>query len=259
MPQPSPRKILASIAGYDPSAGAGVLLDVRVFEKLGFRGAAIIAAITTQNTGHVKNVYALPSPLLKEQYQVLGRDMAFAGIKVGMVGSGGNLKAVGKILTGLKDIPRVIDPIFRSSSGAWLLDKEAVSGFLGEIRRRATVLTPNLFEAGLMIGSKVRNIPDMKEAAKKIYDSARIPCLIKGGHLEDEAVNLLYDGKKVYLFGKRKTKKNVHGTGCFFSASLLCYLAKGKSLAKASELATEFTHTAIREAIRIGRGRAVFS
>ena len=259
MSRPSPQKILASIAGYDPSAGAGVLLDVRVFEKLGFRGAAVITAITAQNTRYVKNIYSLPSPLLREQYQVLSADMAFAGIKIGMVGSGENLNAVSEILTGLKDIPRVIDPIFRSSSGAWLLDKEALSGFLEKIRKRATVLTPNLFEAGLMIGSEVRNVPDMREVAKEIYDSTRIPCLIKGGHLEDDAVNLLYDGQKVYLFGKKKIKKDVHGTGCFFSAGLLCYLAKGKSVAKACELATEFTHTAIREAIRMGRGRPVFS
>ncbi|MGA2588184.1 MAG: bifunctional hydroxymethylpyrimidine kinase/phosphomethylpyrimidine kinase [Candidatus Aminicenantales bacterium] len=253
------KKVLLTAAGYDPSGGAGVLLDVKVFAQFGFHGAAVITALTTQNTRSVKNVYALPPGLIREQSRVLARDMKFAGIKVGMAGSWENLKAIGEILTKLKDVPRVIDPIFRSSSGAWLLDKGAISVFLGEIRGKATVLTPNLDEAGLMIGSKLRNIPDMREAAGEIFRVTRVPCLVKGGHLEGDAVNLLYDGRRVYLFGQKKIAKDVHGTGCYFSAALLCHMARGKSLSAAAELATENTRAAIRGAVLIGRGRRIFS
>jgi len=252
------KRILLSAAGFDPSSGAGVLQDLKVFERFGFYGAALITAVTTQNTRSVKNVYVLSGRLLKEQYEVLADDLAFSGIKVGMAGSLENLRALRKILSGHKDIPRVVDPIFRSSAGAWLLEKEAVPHFLKEIREKATVLTPNLEEAGLLAGRKVRNISEMKDAAQAIFDLCRIPCLVKGGHLEKEAVNLLYDGRRIYLFGKTKITKDVHGTGCFLSACLLGYLALGESLAKACELATEFTHRAIHGAFRIGRGRYVF-
>jgi len=253
------KKILLTVAGYDPSGGAGVLLDVKVFAALGFHGTAVITALTTQNTKSVRNVYALPPDLIREQSLVLAGDMKLAGIKVGMAGTWENLKAIGEILTKLKDIPRVIDPVFRSSSGAWLFDKEAVSVVLGEIRGKATVLTPNLDEAGLMIGSELRNVPDMKEAAFEIFRSTRVPCLVKGGHLKGDAVNLLYDGRRVYLFGQKRIAKDVHGTGCYFSAALLCHLARGKSLSAAARLATENTHAAIRGAVRIGRGRPIFS
>jgi hydroxymethylpyrimidine/phosphomethylpyrimidine kinase len=251
-------KCLLSVAGYDPSAGAGVLQDIKVFQRFGFHGAAVLTAMTTQNTQGVENVYFLSANLLEEQYRVLEEDILFTGIKVGMAGSRENLKTIGKILAAQKDIPRVIDPVFRSSSGTWLMEKEAVSEFLQEIRKRATVLTPNLEEAGLMAGARVRTIADMKEAARAIFDRTRVPTLVKGGHLEKEAVNLLYDGRTVYLFGKKRIAKEVHGTGCFFSASLLGFLAQGKTLEKACEHATELTHGAIKTAVRVGCGRFVF-
>lgn len=253
------KKVLLSIAGYDPSGGAGVLLDLKVFNQMGFHGAAVLTALTTQDTRAVKNVYVLPAGLVREQYRILAGDLSLAGIKIGMVGSGENLEAIGAILAARRDIPKVIDPVIRSSSGAPLLDGKAVSGFLGAIRRRAAVLTPNLDEAGVLAGLAVRDIAGMKAAAERIFDIGRVPCLVKGGHLEKEAVNLLFDGRRFYLFGKPKISRDVHGTGCYFSASLLGYLAGGKTLVRASELATELTHAAIRAAVRIGRGRPLLS
>jgi hydroxymethylpyrimidine/phosphomethylpyrimidine kinase len=253
------KKVLLSAAGYDPSGGAGVILDVRVFQHFGFCGAGIVTAVTIQNTQSVKYTFSLQARILKDQYEMLAKDLAFSGIKVGMAGSRENVKIIGKILAANKNIPRVIDPVFRSSSGAWLLEKNAIPAFIREIRGRASVLTPNLQEAGLITGRKVRSFEAMKDTAEKIYLMTRIPCLIKGGHLEKEAVNLLYDGRQTFLFGNPKINKDVHGTGCFFSSSLLCYLALGKPLAKACELATELTYTAIKTAVRIGRGRHVIS
>jgi hydroxymethylpyrimidine/phosphomethylpyrimidine kinase len=253
------KKVLLSAAGYDPSGGAGVLLDVKVFQHFGFCGAGIVTAVTIQNTQSVKYTFCPQARILKDQYEMLAKDLVFSGIKVGMAGSRENVKIIGKILAANKNIPRVIDPVFRSSSGAWLLGKNAIPSFIREIRGRASILTPNLEEAGLITGRKVKSIEDMKEAAEKIYVLTRIPCLIKGGHLVKEAVNLLYDGRRTFLFGNPKINKDVHGTGCFFSSSLLCYLALGKPLGKACELATELTFTAIKTAVRIGRGRHVIS
>lgn len=249
------KKVLLSVAGFDPSAGAGVLLDLKVFARMGFHGSAVITALTTQNTRSVKNVYALPAKLVREQYRVLAADLTIAGIKIGMAGSTENLKAIGTILAARRGIPRVLDPIIRSSSGAQLLEGGAVLELLRAIRDRATVLTPNLDEAGVLVDAPVHDIAGMKDAAVTIYDRCRVPCLITGGHLEKEAVNLLFDGRRVSLFGKPKIAKDVHGTGCFFSACLLGYLAQGRPLARACRLATELTHRAIRAAVRVGRGR----
>ena len=249
------KKVLLSVAGYDPSGGAGVLLDLRVFARMGFHGTAVLTALTTQNTRLVKDVYALPAGLVREQFRILAGDLSIAGLKIGMAGSRENLKAIGSILAAAKGVPKVVDPVIRSSSGARLLEGTAISELLGAIRRRATVLTPNLDEAGLLAGAPVRDIAGMKDAAEAIYDVCRVPCLVTGGHLEKEAVNLLFDGRRVSLFGKPKIDKDVHGTGCFFSACLLAYLARGRRLADACRLATELTYRAIRSAACVGRGR----
>lgn len=236
-----------------------MLLDLKVFHDFGFYGAGIVTAITIQNTRAVQDVFCPPARTLKNQYDTLARDLPFAGIKIGMAGSADNVGIIAAILAANKKIPRVIDPVFRSSSGAWLLEKDAIPTFIRKIRGRASVLTPNLEEAGLISGRKVRTLEAMKEAAEKIYELTGIPCFLKGGHLEKEAVNILFDGRQTFLFGNRKIKKDVHGTGCFFSSSLLCYLALGNPLGKACELATGLTYGAIKNSVCIGGGRHVIS
>lgn len=253
------KKNLLSIAGFDPSSGAGLTLDLKVFQNQGFHGLGVLTSVTAQNTRKVEDVLPLPSRFLRDQYQVLSRDVPFSGLKVGMVGSWENIDVISGILKECAEIPRVIDPVFRSSSGAWLLEKAAIPIFVKKIACRATLLTPNLEEAFLISGIMVKSVPDMMEAAKRIFESTGTACLLKGGHLEGRADDLLYDGNDFYLFKKRKVPKDVHGTGCFLSSFILCYLAKGNSLAKACTLAVEETHRAIRNAKKIGKGRSIFS
>jgi hydroxymethylpyrimidine/phosphomethylpyrimidine kinase len=250
-------RTLVSLAGCDPSAGAGVLLDMKVFERFGFHGAGIITALTAQNTGTVKGVYPISAAVVKKEHSVLVSDVRPAGIKVGLLGSRENLPVIAAILAGHKTIPRVVDPVFRSSSGAWLFEKGAIRLFCASMRKRATVLTPNLEEAGRLAGGKIETVAEMKDAALAIFALTHVPCLVKGGHLAGDPVNLLFDGRRIFLFGKKKIPKDVHGTGCFFSASLLCRLAQGRPLEKSAELATEDTHAAIRTAGRIGLGRFI--
>jgi len=253
------KKVLLTIAGFDPSGGAGVLLDTAVFRRLGFHGAAVLTALTAQGPAGVRNVRPVEPSVVRSQYRALVRDLVPAGIKVGMAATAANLAAVGRILDRHTSVPRVIDPVLRSSSGAWLLERTAVPGFLDAVRGRASLLTPNLEEAGRLSGRPVTTIADMEAAAREIFDRTGVPCLVKGGHLAGDAVNVLFDGRRVYLFGKPRLRKDVHGTGCFFSAALLAFLARGRSLPRAGELATEMTRNGIRAARPIGRGRAVFS
>ena len=253
------KKILLSVAGYDPTSGAGVSLDLKVFQLLGFQGMAVLTSITSQNTKGVKKVHCLPPDLLWDQYQTLLEDVSFSGIKVGMVGCGENTEIIKRILENNPNIQKVVDPVFKSSSGAWLLERDSVPNYISEISGKTSLLTPNLEEASMISGINIENIEDMKKAAKRIFSLSSIPCLIKGGHLPRQMVNLLYDGNKFHLFKEEKIKKNVHGTGCFLSSSLLAYLVKGNSLEKACLLATQLTHEAIKNSIQIGHGQHIIS
>jgi hydroxymethylpyrimidine/phosphomethylpyrimidine kinase len=250
-------KVLLSIAGYDPSSGAGVLLDVAVFRRFGFLGTGILTAVTAQNTRRVADVRCLGGRFLFSQYETLVRDVSPSGIKVGMLGCRRNIPALGRILAQHPDIPIVVDPVFRSSSGRWLLEKEAVPSYISQIKGRISVLTPNLIEATLISGRRLRDPEAMKEAARRIVDRIAAPCLVKGGHLARRVVDVLYDGRQFYLFPHEKVPGDVHGTGCFLSSSLLAYLVMGKSLAEACALASEFTGAALRKAVRLGKGREV--
>ena len=253
------KKILLSIAGYDPSGGAGALLDVRVFESLDFQGMAVLTALTVQNTREVQSVLPFAPRVLMAQYTTLSSDVSFAGIKAGMLGSKKNIGALARILAKHPDLPRVVDPVLRASSGAPLMEEDAILSFLKAIRGRASLLTPNMKEASLMAGIPVASPQDMREAARILFEWTKIPCLVKGGHLEKSAINILYDGLRTVVYGHEKLKKDVHGTGCFFSAAVLAYLARGFSLENACGRAADLTHKAIQKAIKPGKGRSLFA
>jgi hydroxymethylpyrimidine kinase/phosphomethylpyrimidine kinase len=251
-------KVLLSIAGYDPSGGAGILLDIAVFRRFGFPGAGLLTAVTAQNSRTVAAVRCLAGPFLYRQYETLLQDVDLSGIKVGMLGGPGNIAMLDRILANHEGLPVVVDPVFRSSSGRWLLDKRAVRSYLDRIKGRITLLTPNLDEASLIFGHRLKKPEDMKVAARWIVDLIAAPCLIKGGHLAGKAVDVLYDGRRFFLFPHRRIRKEVHGTGCFLSSSLLCYLVMKKPLVEACSLASEFTQAAMKKAVRLGKGRATF-
>ncbi len=252
------KRTLLSIAGYDPSGGAGALMDVRVFGAFGFHGASVLTALTIQNTLEVRRVIPLPARTVIDQYAALDRDMVFAGIKVGMLGSAAVVPALGRILAGHPEIPRVVDPVLRASSGARLLEKTGIAPLLRAVRGQASLLTPNMDEAAVLSGMPVRTPGDMREAARVLFGLTAVPCLVKGGHLEKSALNILFDGRRTAVFGHEKLARNVHGTGCFLSSAILGHLAKGRSLEKACGLAADMVHAAILDSVRAGKGRRIF-
>ncbi len=252
------KRTLLSIAGYDPSGGAGALLDVRVFEALDFHGAVVLTALTVQNTVAVRRVIPIPARMVSEQYRALAADMEFSGIKVGMLGSHTIVPVLARILAANAGIPRVVDPVLRASSGAPLFEKGGLSAFLRAVRSRASLLTPNIDEAAILSGMPVRTPKDMAEAARTIYERTEVPCLVKGGHLEKGAVNILFAGRRTAMFGHEKLARDVHGTGCFLSSAILGHLALGRSLEKACGLAADMVHAAIVSSIKAGKGRRVF-
>ncbi len=253
------KKVLLTIAGYDPTSGAGAVLDINVFQDLGFTGMGVITSLTAQNTRQVSKVYCPPPNLIIDQYKSLGNDIKLCGIKVGMLGCKKNISPVAKILSRNSSVPRVIDPVFQSSSGTWLLEPEAIPDYMKAIAGQITVLTPNAQEAALISGVQVNTLREMERAAKKIYELCNAPCLITGGHFEKETSDLLYDGKDFHVFKHKKIDAEVHGTGCFLSSALLSYLSKGEALKKACHLAINKTLTSIGRSVRIGHGQNLFS
>lgn len=253
------KKNLLSIGGFDPSSGAGVVLDAKVFESLGFHGTGLVTAVTVQNTRVVKDFFALSPALLRSQFEALKEDIPISGIKVGMIASRRLIPVVAEILASARGIPRVVDPVFKSTSGAWLIEENAVRIYIRALAGKATVITPNMAEASLIARMPVRGVPDMQEAARRIHGIIGFAVLVKGGHLSGQAVNVLYDGKDLHLFTASKLRGEVHGTGCFFSSSLLAFLAGGFPLEQSSRLAAVLTRKGIKAALPLGKGQRVFS
>lgn len=253
------KKVLLSVAGFDPTAGAGVSLDLGAFLHLGFHGTAILTALTLQNTKIVKTVHPLQPDFVWDQYNTMCEDIHLAGIKVGMVGAKNNIPVIERILSENPEVPRVVDPVFQSSSGAWLIEQDAISDYVEKIAVHSSLLTPNLMEATWISGIKIKKEENMKRAAEKIHNLIQTPCLIKGGHFPDTTSDLLYDGNRFHFFRNKKIKKNVHGTGCFLSSCLLGYLARGNTVEKACHLAIELTRQAIQQAVSIGQGQDIIT
>jgi hydroxymethylpyrimidine/phosphomethylpyrimidine kinase len=252
-------KTLVSIAGYDPSGGAGVLLDIRVFELFGYRGLGVLTAVTAQNAERVDRVFPVSAAAVAGQFRSLAPPAALAGIKVGMIGTAGNMAAVGRILARCRHLPRVVDPVLRASSGAALLERRAWPDLLTEIRGKADLVTPNLDEAEALTGRPVRTVAAMRAAAEWITGRSGVPCLVKGGHLPGKKVDVLFDGRGTVTFGHARLARDVHGTGCFLSAAVVAFLAEGRPLAEACGLAVEALQRALREAVPAEGKRRVFS
>jgi hydroxymethylpyrimidine/phosphomethylpyrimidine kinase len=254
---PKTKKILLTVAGFDPTSGAGVTLDLKVFQKHGYHGMSILTSITSQNTQKVKNVHCPTAKFLSEQYRHLRDDVEFSGIKVGMIGCEDNIGVIGKILSGNSNLPIVIDPVFKSSAGNWLYKKKSIPAYMAKIRGKASLITPNLAEAEWISGMKVTSVEGMFTSAEKIFDLTSSPCLIKGGHLPDQNIDILFDGKAFIRFENKKLRQAVHGTGCFLSSSILCYLTNGLPLDQAVSLAITAAHEAMKGALKIGNGQLI--
>lgn len=251
-------KGLITLAGWDPSAGAGALLDLRVFERLGRSGFAVLTAVTAQTAAAVDRVFPVPARAVTAQFDKLAEAVEPGGVKVGMLATAANVGAAGRILGRLAGRPRVLDPVLRASSGAPLLEKKAWPRLLDVLAGKVDLITPNLDETAVLAGRPVRDVPGMKAAAAKIHDRSGAAVLVKGGHLEGRVVDVLFDGQAYAEFPHPRSPRSVHGTGCFLSAAILVYLAEGRPLKEACGLGVFRVGQAIRAAAPAGGDRWVF-
>ena len=276
--------VVLTIAGFDPSSGAGVTADIKTIAAHGCYGISCITALTVQSTSGVRRVETVEPALILETLEELAADMEIAAIHIGMLGSGKVAKVVADFLSsepptpaGKRSVARpvdqkekpaeqkatrfqsvVLDPILKSSSGADLLDAAGTRILIDRLIPLADVLTPNVDEAAALTGLQVKDLDGMKAAAAKLHEMGASALVITGGHL-DKAIDLLSfttkHGIEQEVFkAERQRSNSTHGTGCAFATAMACHLALDRGLAEAALLAKTYVTAAITNGQSLGRG-----
>ena len=254
--------VVLSIAGFDPSSGAGVTADVKTAAAHGCFALTCITAVTVQNTQGVRRVDPILGETVSETLFELAADLPIHAVRIGMLGSAEVAEAVAGFLETAKPPNIVLDPILRSSSGAALLDPKGAEILKNRFLRLATLVTPNLAEAAALTGRPVSGIEEMRGAGKELLRLGARNVVITGGHLTGAAVDLLLwqpnGADEVFeeeLRGERIESSSTHGTGCAFATSTACHLARGFRVPEAVAGAKEFVRMAIEHAAPMGRGK----
>lgn len=255
--------VCLTIAGFDPSGGAGVTADLKTFAAHGVYGVAAITALTVQSTQGVRAVEPVRPSLLRDTLQCLTEDVPLAGVKLGMLASAGVTAEVDRFLRSHAGLQGriVLDPVARSSSGAALLDTEGTALLREQLLGVVGWVTPNLGELALLTGRDVRSRDDVPAAAVALAKlaadagNAKIAIVVTGGHLDPPDDYLLLDGQGTWLSGERVETRATHGTGCAFSSALLTCLVQGKQGVEAVAAAKDYVARALRAAYPVGQGR----
>lgn len=276
-------KVALTIAGSDPTGGAGLQADIRVFNHLGVYGLSAISALTAQNSYKVSGILKVDGKFLEEQLNTLINDIRPDAIKTGMLFSIDAVKAVAKIIKGYELENLVIDPVTISSTGTSLMENGVLDALKEELFPLAKVITPNIYEATAISGISIIGEKDMERAAVELKKLSAEAVIITGGHFtgsvkrqalnvkrttlnprylthfeenrsDGETLDLIYDGEKFHRIRGKKIKGQYHGTGCVFSAAITACLAKGMSVLEATKKAKKFVDIAIKNAYNIGKG-----
>jgi hydroxymethylpyrimidine/phosphomethylpyrimidine kinase len=272
---PEKPAIVLTIAGFDPSCGAGVTADIKTIAAHGCYGIACISALTVQSTTGVRRLEVVDPVLISETLVELASDFQIAAVHIGMLGSAKVVKAVAEFLTGKSAagqsvqqtgevgarnrLPNIVlDPILKSSSGTDLLDAAGTGLLIDRLIPVADVITPNVDEAEAITGIKINNLEDMKAAANRCHQIGAPAVVITGGHM-DKAIDLLSftskHGIEQEIFkAERQRSNSTHGTGCAFAASVACHLALDRGLAEAALLAKTYVSAAISNGQTLGHG-----
>jgi len=248
-------KVVLTVAGSDSGGGAGIQADLRTFAAHGVHGTSAITAVTAQNSVAVLDWVALDPRMVVAQMEAVASDMPVAAAKTGMLATAAIVSAVAAALERLRVPLVVVDPVMIAKSGDRLLDRDAETRYREHLLPLATVVTPNLPEAESLLGRPVRTLADMREAARALRAMGPRAVVVKGGHLEGDAVDVFWDGERMEdLSAPRIATKNTHGTGCTYSAAIAARLALGDPLLDAVRGAKAYLTEAIRRSYSVGRG-----
>jgi hydroxymethylpyrimidine/phosphomethylpyrimidine kinase len=252
---------MLTIAGLDPSSGAGVTADLMVFAAFGCFGTSCVTALTVQSTRGVRSSEAIAPHLVSATLDCLDEDLPAGGVKIGMLATAENVLAVCEFLKRLRarpnHVPVVLDPVLRSSSGRELLSAAGIQALCERLLPLVDWVTPNVAELGELTGETLDTREDVEVAAHALVARCRtFGVVAKGGHLEDCADDLVVEagGRSTWLPGERLVSRSTHGTGCAFSSALVCGLAHGVEAVEAARAAKAFVRGAIERSTPIGTG-----
>ncbi|MDD5261632.1 MAG: bifunctional hydroxymethylpyrimidine kinase/phosphomethylpyrimidine kinase [Methylacidiphilales bacterium] len=247
-----------TIAGSDNSGGAGIQADLKTFTTLGVFGAAAVTCVVAEHPGRVESIHPVPPKEVARQIALVFEAFPVGAAKTGMLYSKAIIEVVAReleLLPRKKRPPLVVDPVMVASSGALLMKKEAVRALMNRLLPLAALVTPNLNEAEVLLGRRIRNVDEAESAAVDCFQIWGVPFLIKGGHLQgSEAVDFLYDGRRMMsLNAARVPRVKTHGTGCTYSSAITACLARRQTLSESVWTGKEFVTRAIRDHFRLGR------
>lgn len=244
-----------TIAGSDCSGGAGVQADLKTMSAHGVFGMSVIVAVVAENTARVISIQDIAPNIICDQMTAVFEDIRVDSVKIGMLSCPKTINAVYDKLVQYKPKNIVVDPVMYAKNGAPLMPESSIEVLLNTIVPLATIITPNIPEAECIAGMKIKSRQDMIKACKKIHALGVQNVLVKGGHYDGEAMDILFDGKEFYTFvTERINTKNTHGTGCTLSSSIASNLALGHNIYDSVRLAKDYVTGAIKHSLELGKG-----
>jgi len=246
--------VALTIAGSDPSGGAGIQADLKTFHQRGVYGTSVITLLTVQNTQRMSEVDTVSPQIVAAQLRAVLEDIPPTAGKTGALGDCEIVRVVAEMARDFP-FPLVVDPVMVSKHGRPLMTERAQSAMAGLLFPAAFLVTPNLYEAGTLAGMPVWNVDTMERAARKIAQTGPRAVLVKGGHLEGQAVDVLYCEGEIHRFSAPRIETpHTHGTGCTFSAAITAELAKGRGILEAVSIAKRYITLAIGSSPALGKG-----
>lgn len=244
-----------TIAGTDPTGGAGIQADMKTFQELKSYGMSVITSVVSQNTTGVQNVMHLPDAVIAAQLDSVIEDIPVHALKTGMIANVDMMKKIRQRIEQL-NVAYVMDPVMVTTNGDTLINEQARVFLRDELLPITTIVTPNIPEAEYLLNRKIENLEEMKQSAKDIVIKFGVKAaLVKGGHSKGDATDALYDGHTLHIFSaERVATKNTHGTGCTLSAAITAYLSQGDTLVRAVEKAKRYVTVAIEHSLALGKG-----
>jgi hydroxymethylpyrimidine/phosphomethylpyrimidine kinase len=247
-------KSALTIAASDPSGGAGVQADLKAFSYAGVHGCTVITCVTVQNTENVFQIHEVPVEIIEAQMNAILEDIEISACKTGMLYSPDIVKLIAKRCDEF-DFPVVVDPVMKATVGGSLHEPGFIEALTRNLIPKSILVTPNIPEAMAITDQEIKSLEDMKDACKKIHDLGCRYVLLKGGHLEEQkGTDMFFDGKDFRLYLSKGYAKNLHGTGCTFSALITAFLARGKTIEDAVEEAKLHIGNVITSSYAIGKG-----
>lgn len=248
-------KTALTIAGSDPSGGAGLQADLKTFAAHGVYGMSAITSVTSQNTLGVTGVFDIPTEVVKTQLDAVFTDIFPDSVKIGMLSSSEIIDVIADKLIEYNVKNIVLDTVMVSTSGHTLLRPDAVDALTSRLFPLADIITPNLYEAQILCGFEISTQSKMITAAEYIYNKYKTNLLIKGGHLSDTSSDLFYNGSAAWFEGRHIDNPNTHGTGCTLSSAIAANLALGSDMLSSVENSKNYISGAISDMLNLGGGR----